>query len=287
MTCQTSVLAHNLQIFGSITWIWVIYAHFSSDIIWSTRYLHTSDLFLGASSNSWRFWCLERLGGVFNLPWRLWNFWCVYPWCIYLLPRLGSVFKQFYPQSGTNIWDFLCVSWVGWGVGRSSRHFSALEFNLGPNLAASPQFFAFGFNLGLEYLGKVPGTRLLKTKAFEIIVSYWRFYGPLNLLRRKKSCGSVVGVSRWWGRGFEPRQGFSHSEAGFDSNVQLGESAIAVPRGDPIDSGLASNVYYLSSFLDLYLGTWIIQYYFLFAVCVFCHKTSTDIGDFSLLFPSY
>ena len=66
MTCQTSVLAHNLQNFGSITWIWVIYAHFSSDIIWSTRYLHTSDLFLGASSNSWRFWCLERLGGVFN-----------------------------------------------------------------------------------------------------------------------------------------------------------------------------------------------------------------------------
>lgn len=121
----------------------------------------------------------REVGGRLQLlPWRLWNFWRVYPWCIYLLPRLGSVFKQFYPQSGTNIWDFLCVSWVGWGVGRSSRHFSALEFNLGPNLAASPQFFAFGFNLGLEYLGKVPGTRLLKTKAFEIIVSYWIFYSP-------------------------------------------------------------------------------------------------------------
>jgi hypothetical protein len=175
MTCQTSVLAHNLQIFGSITWIWVIYAHFSSDIIWSTRYLHTSDLFLGASSNSWRFWCLERLGGVFNSCRGVCGTSgvCIRGVSRYLLPRLGSVFKQFYPQSGTNIWDFLCVSWVGWGVGRSSRYFSALEFNLGPNLAASPQFFAFGFNLGLEYLGKVPGTRLLKTKAFQIIVSYW------------------------------------------------------------------------------------------------------------------
>ena len=118
---------------------------------------------------------LERLGGVFNSCRGVCGTSgvCIRGVSRYLLPRLGSVFKQFYPQSGTNIWDFLCVSWVGWGVGRSSRHFSALEFNLGPNLAASPQFFAFGFNLGLEYLGKVPGTRLLKTKAFEIIVSYW------------------------------------------------------------------------------------------------------------------
>lgn len=118
---------------------------------------------------------LERLGGVFNSCRGVCGTSgvCIRGVSRYLLPRLGSVFKQFYPQSGTNIWDFLCVSWVGWGVGRSSRHFSALEFNLGPNLAASPQFFAFGFNLGLEYLGKVPGTRLLKTKAFQIIVSYW------------------------------------------------------------------------------------------------------------------